>query len=61
MKVIAIIPSRLASQRLPRKPLADIGGKTMLQRVFEAANQSKLISEVYVATDSEEIVNHVKN
>jgi 3-deoxy-manno-octulosonate cytidylyltransferase (CMP-KDO synthetase) len=55
MKVIAIIPSRLASQRLPRKPLADICGKPMIQWVYEAAKKSKFISEVYVATDSQEI------
>jgi 3-deoxy-manno-octulosonate cytidylyltransferase (CMP-KDO synthetase) len=55
MKVIAIIPSRLASQRLPRKPLADISGKPMIQWVYEAASNSKLISNVYVATDSQEI------
>lgn len=57
MKVIAIIPSRLASQRLPRKPLADICGKPMIQWVYEAAKNSKWISEVYVATDAQEIEN----
>lgn len=55
MKVIAIIPSRLASQRLPHKPLADICGKPMIQWVYEAAKKSKWISDVYVATDSKEI------
>lgn len=55
MKVIAIIPSRLASQRLPRKPLADICGKPMIQWVYEAAKNAQFINEVYVATDAPEI------
>lgn len=55
MKVIAIIPSRLASQRLPRKPLADICGKPMIQWVYEAAKNTTNIDEVYVATDAPEI------
>ena len=49
-----IIPARLASTRLPRKPLADIGGKPMVVRVAERAAQS-LANQVVVATDSDEV------
>ncbi len=55
MKVIAIIPSRFESKRFPGKALADIQGKTMIQRVYEQAQKSNLIDEVYVATDSDAI------
>lgn len=49
-----IIPARLASTRLPQKPLLDIGGKPLLQHVYEAARKSAA-SAVIIATDSEEI------
>ncbi len=55
MKVTAIIPSRYESKRFPGKALADIHGKTMIQRVYEQAQKSDLIDAVYVATDSEQI------
>jgi len=51
---LVVIPARLGSTRLPRKPLADIGGKPMVIRVAERARQSKAQS-VVVATDSPEI------
>lgn len=51
---LVVIPARLGSTRLPRKPLADIGGKPMVIRVAERAQQSKAQS-VVVATDSPEI------
>jgi 3-deoxy-manno-octulosonate cytidylyltransferase (CMP-KDO synthetase) len=51
---LVVIPARLRSTRLPRKPLADIGGKPMVIRVAERAQQSKAQS-VVVATDSPEI------
>lgn len=54
MKIVAVIPARLGSTRLPRKPLREILGKPMIQRVYEAAHASGL-SEVLVATDSDEI------
>lgn len=56
MKAIAIIPARIASTRLPRKILRAIAGKTMLQRVYEAARGCRQLSEVIVATDSAEIM-----
>jgi 3-deoxy-manno-octulosonate cytidylyltransferase (CMP-KDO synthetase) len=57
MKAVAIIPARLASTRLPRKPLRLIAGKPMIQRVYEAARASKALDEVVIATDSPEILN----
>ncbi len=51
---LVVIPARLGSTRLPRKPLADIGGKPMVIRVAERAKQS-LAQTVVVATDSPEI------
>ena len=53
MKFIAIIPARYASTRFPGKPLAVLGGKTVIQRVYEQV--SKVLDEAYVATDDERI------
>ena len=58
-KVIIIIPARLASTRLPNKPLAMIEGKTMIQRVYEQASKANL-GEVFIATDGEKIADEVK-
>ena len=58
-KVIIIIPARLASTRLPNKPLAMIDGKTMIQRVYEQALKANL-GKVFIATDGLEIGNEVK-
>ncbi|MFA8437256.1 MAG: 3-deoxy-manno-octulosonate cytidylyltransferase [Marinifilaceae bacterium] len=58
MKFIGIIPSRYASTRFPGKPLADINGKPMVQRVYEQA--AKVLDAVYVATDDNRIENAVK-
>ncbi len=55
MKIIGIIPSRYASQRLPAKSLADICGQPMVQRVYERAKRSRLLTDVIVATDDERI------
>jgi 3-deoxy-manno-octulosonate cytidylyltransferase (CMP-KDO synthetase) len=56
MKVIAVIPARLASTRLPRKMLREIGGKPLIGRVYEAVRSSPLLEDVVVATDSDEIL-----
>ncbi len=59
IKIVGIIPARYASTRFPGKPLIDIGGKTMIQRVYEQAKKSKSLSDVIVATDDEKIEKHV--
>ncbi len=59
-KIIGIIPARFASSRFPGKPLADLGGKSMIQRVYERAAQSAL-DNIVVATDDPRIFDHVKD
>ncbi len=59
MSILGIIPARYASTRFPAKPLADMGGKSMIRRVYEQAKKSKSLSKVVVATDHEEIYHHV--
>lgn len=54
-KAIAIIPARLASTRLPRKPLREIAGQPMIQRVYQAAAACAGLAQVIVATDAPEI------
>lgn len=61
MKIVGIIPARYASTRFPGKPLVDIGGKSMIQRVYEQAKKSASLSDVVVATDDEKISSHVKS
>lgn len=58
MHAIGIIPARYASTRLPGKPLVELGGQSMIQRVVGQARQSGL-SRVVVATDDERILRHV--
>ena len=60
MKFFGIIPSRYASTRFPAKPLADIGGTSMVMRVFRQAQKSGLFSGIYVATDDARIFDHVQ-
>ncbi len=59
-KTIGIIPARYASTRFPRKALADIAGKPMIQRVYEQVQKASL-ERVFVATDHEEIERIVQN
>lgn len=59
--ILGIIPARYASSRFPGKPLIDIAGKSMIQRVYEQAVRSKLLGKVIVATDDERILTHVQS
>jgi 3-deoxy-manno-octulosonate cytidylyltransferase (CMP-KDO synthetase) len=61
MKIIGIIPARYGSTRLEGKPLKDICGKPMIQRVYEAAQGAKLLDQIYVATDDPRIVAAVEH
>ncbi|MGY6561187.1 MAG: 3-deoxy-manno-octulosonate cytidylyltransferase [Luteibaculaceae bacterium] len=58
-RVVGIIPARFGSTRFPGKPLVDIGGKTMIQRVFEQAKRCEGLSKVVVATDDIKIKEEV--
>jgi 3-deoxy-manno-octulosonate cytidylyltransferase (CMP-KDO synthetase) len=58
--IIAVIPARHASIRLPGKPLADIGGKPMVQHVVERARGASLVSRTVVVTDHEGIASAVR-
>ncbi len=51
--VIGVIPARHASQRLPAKPLIDLLGKSIVQRVYEQAKKARLLHRVVVATDDD--------
>ncbi len=55
MKITAVIPARYASTRFPGKALADIGGKPMIQHVYERTCRASLVSRVIVATDDRRI------
>lgn len=61
MNILCIIPSRLQSTRLPRKPLLPIQGKPMVQWVYENAKRCSILSNVIVATDSEEIATVIRD
>lgn len=60
MRILGVIPARYASTRLPGKPLVDIGGKSMVQRVVEQACRATSLHDVVVATDDARIVAHVE-
>lgn len=61
MKIIGIIPARMASTRFPGKPLADICGMPMVGHVYHRAKMSDLLSNVYVATCDMEIKDYVES
>ena len=61
MNILGIIPARYASTRFPAKALADIDGKSMVQRVYEQARKAASLREVVVATDHEAIYRHVES
>lgn len=59
LKVLGVIPARYASSRFPGKPLIDLKGKSMIQRVYEGCAKSQLIEKLVVATDDQRIYDHV--
>lgn len=61
MNIIGIIPARLASSRLPKKPMADILGMPMIGHVYLRSKLCTMLSEVYVATCDQEIVDYVES
>ena len=61
MKALGIIPARYESSRFPGKPLIDLKGKTMIQRVYERASECTALSKVIVATDDQRIFDEVKS
>jgi 3-deoxy-manno-octulosonate cytidylyltransferase (CMP-KDO synthetase) len=60
MKAIIVIPARLKSTRLPRKVLLDLGGKPVIQRVYEACLKATLHHEIWIAADDVEVFNICK-
>ena len=60
MRVLGVIPARFGSSRFPGKPLIDLKGKSMIQRVYEGAKKSELISELIIATDDVRILQEVE-
>ncbi len=61
MKTAIIIPARLGSTRLPRKPLQTIAGMSLIERVYRQCKQASGIDAVFIATDSDEIASHVNS
>lgn len=60
MATLGIIPARYASTRFPGKPLIDIDGKSMIQRVYEQACSATSLDKVVIATDDERIITEIK-
>lgn len=60
MQILAIIPARFHSSRFPGKPLIDLKGQTMIERVYKGAAKAKQIDTLVVATDDQRIYNEVK-
>jgi 3-deoxy-manno-octulosonate cytidylyltransferase (CMP-KDO synthetase) len=61
MKILGVIPARLESTRFPEKALVDIGGKTMVQRVYEQALKASSLHKIMVGTDHEKIYDQVRS
>lgn len=59
--ILGVIPARFASTRLMGKPLANIGGKPMIQHTFEGASKSKLINKIIIAVDDDKVANVCKS
>jgi 3-deoxy-manno-octulosonate cytidylyltransferase (CMP-KDO synthetase) len=61
MKILCVIPSRIGSTRLPRKPLLPIQGKPMIQWTYENAARCSILTKIVVATDDDDIKAAVNN
>jgi len=61
MKILAVIPARYESTRLPGKMLLDIQGKSLINRVFEAVSSCRVLDRVVVAVDHEKVRQHVES
>jgi 3-deoxy-manno-octulosonate cytidylyltransferase (CMP-KDO synthetase) len=59
MKALGVIPARYGSSRFPGKPLIDLKGKSMIQRVYEGAQKATLLNTLVVATDDQRIYDEV--
>lgn len=60
MQVLGVIPARFGATRFPGKPLADIGGKSLVQHVWERASQCTTLARVVVATEDDRVADHVR-
>ena len=60
MKVLGVIPARMASQRFPGKPLQNIAGMSLVQRVWEQARQCKTLTKLVIATEDAAIAEHAR-
>lgn len=58
--IIGVIPARFGSSRLMGKPLANIGGKPMIQHTYESACKSKLLDKIVIAVDDEKVYQTAK-
>ncbi|MEP3836838.1 MAG: 3-deoxy-manno-octulosonate cytidylyltransferase [Algibacter sp.] len=61
MKIISMIPARYAASRFPGKLMQDLGGKTVIQRTYEATVATNLFDDVFVVTDSDIIYKEIEN
>jgi len=61
MRILGVIPARYESSRFPGKPLIDIAGKSMIERVYRQCLKSSSLSKVIVATDDQRISDHVSS
>jgi 3-deoxy-manno-octulosonate cytidylyltransferase (CMP-KDO synthetase) len=61
LNIVAVIPARYASSRLPGKPLADLDGRPMIEHVYRRVSASKILSDVIVATDDLRIATRVND
>lgn len=61
MKILAIIPARYGSTRFPGKLLADLGGQTVIERVYRQVKKVNAIDQIIVATDHQKIIDRVNS